>query len=322
MKKVYLPVVTYSGWGNRVCIRQQMYHSPCDSAAVNCKTTTVFTPFFKQFKSTFLMKLSLMSLLAAVLLMAGCAKDAVSTNEDNSTNQGIEFRTENLVAICHQLGNGEYNPIQVSVNAVQAHLAHGDYLPDADGDGYTAVGACTGSMDDCDDSDDSVHPGAEEICDNGIDDDCDGVVDCGDCTFPFFTEASVSNNAPFFAYYDSEVSVCNILGEEFAGVWIFYENNIFPAALAIEFEEGKVVALLTEQSQCIAIVGEGGITEADYEAALATLRAVIADHPETPNICDLIGLRAPEPTNALTKRGDLMAKIEHLKAKIREHRNK
>ncbi|MFH1468615.1 MAG: MopE-related protein [Pseudomonadota bacterium] len=59
---------------------------------------------------------------------------------------------------------------------------------DADGDGYgvptgTAV-ACAApsgyaaSRTDCDDADAGVHPGATELCD-GVDDDCDGVVDEG-----------------------------------------------------------------------------------------------------------------------------------------------
>jgi hypothetical protein len=42
---------------------------------------------------------------------------------------------------------------------------------DADGDGYEAGP-------DCDDADESVHPGADEVC-NGIDDDCEGTVDVG-----------------------------------------------------------------------------------------------------------------------------------------------
>ena len=44
---------------------------------------------------------------------------------------------------------------------------------DADGDGYTAVGSCGGSADDCNDSNPAVHPYGE-IYGDGIDQDCDG----------------------------------------------------------------------------------------------------------------------------------------------------
>ncbi|MCP4001441.1 MAG: hypothetical protein GY727_11085, partial [Gammaproteobacteria bacterium] len=54
---------------------------------------------------------------------------------------------------------------------------------DADGDGYTTPGSCSGSMDDCDDNDSSINPGATDTPGNGIDEDCDGT-DAGTGTIP------------------------------------------------------------------------------------------------------------------------------------------
>jgi len=55
--------------------------------------------------------------------------------------------------------------------------------PDMDGDGYIA---CTcapeGTLCDCDDTDPNIHPGAEEICGDGIDQDCDGEDPACTCT--------------------------------------------------------------------------------------------------------------------------------------------
>ena len=60
------------------------------------------------------------------------------------------------------------------------------WFADADGDGYTAVDESTNACAapsgyaeasaeaDCDDADANIHPGAEEIADDGIDQDCNG----------------------------------------------------------------------------------------------------------------------------------------------------
>lgn len=63
--------------------------------------------------------------------------------------------------------------------------AQANFYEDADGDGYGASGprqaACSAppgyaeSNDDCDDIHAEVNPGATEDCDNGLDDDCNGI---------------------------------------------------------------------------------------------------------------------------------------------------
>lgn len=50
---------------------------------------------------------------------------------------------------------------------------------DSDGDGYFVEADC-GPAVDCNDNDATVHPGAPEICNDGKDNDCDGLVDCAD----------------------------------------------------------------------------------------------------------------------------------------------
>jgi hypothetical protein len=45
---------------------------------------------------------------------------------------------------------------------------------DADQDGFTAPGSCTGSKNDCNDANAAIHPGAPELCGDGVDQDCDG----------------------------------------------------------------------------------------------------------------------------------------------------
>jgi hypothetical protein len=50
---------------------------------------------------------------------------------------------------------------------------------DADSDGYYAESGCETGLD-CNDNDASINPGATEVCDDGKDNDCDGLTDCAD----------------------------------------------------------------------------------------------------------------------------------------------
>ncbi len=51
---------------------------------------------------------------------------------------------------------------------------------DADGDGHLTADSCASPADDCDDTDAAVFPGAQEQCDDAIDNNCNGAVDLDD----------------------------------------------------------------------------------------------------------------------------------------------
>ena len=68
-----------------------------------------------------------------------------------------------------------------------------DVCIDNDGDGYGTGGACTGALDCADDNAD-VHPGATEICNDGIDNNCDGLTDMADPTCASFDDDTVTDD--------------------------------------------------------------------------------------------------------------------------------
>ena len=111
------------------------------------------------------------------------------------------------VDICHwDEGEGVFFVINISVNAADKHIAnHGDVYPatwwaDGDGDGFGDPAGATDpcpnagfvdNAEDCDDGNPATHPGAEEVCDNDVDDDCDGEIDEGCLICPCFSVADL-----------------------------------------------------------------------------------------------------------------------------------
>jgi hypothetical protein len=85
------------------------------------------------------------------------------------------------------------------------------YFQDADGDGYGSAQICkidcsqppgyVTNNTDCDDTNAAIHPGAQEICGNGKDDNCNGQIDEAGCANACTTGLlTVTVNAPSGAY--------------------------------------------------------------------------------------------------------------------------
>lgn len=113
-----------------------------------------------------------LGLLAFLLLFMAC------------NHEDFEFDPGQKVKVCHQKGNGDWEIREINPNALGGHLSHGDIvLIDADGDGWVVEENECLPGGDCDDNDPTIFPGAEELCGDGVDNDCDGAID-EDCIVP------------------------------------------------------------------------------------------------------------------------------------------
>ncbi len=195
-----------------------------------------------------------------LLLILWC----LSCNKDASTiSNSLEERgTGDKVTLCHKNGTGNFQPITIAKSAVAAHIVHGDYNPDADGDGHTAPGSCTGDGLDCDDHDASVW----NTC-------------CGSCGLP---SNAIFDCAQLVGYASS--MDCEVFGLN--GYFLGGENALI---FVVEFEGVHFIGYIYNDKQCFLTVegveGSTQITLAEWESALAFVQTYIQNHPDLINLC-------------------------------------
>lgn len=117
------------------------------------------------------------------ILLAACSTDSTEELNINSNLNKVDLKVDQeKILVCHQ-GDDGWKIIDVNPNSIEGHLGHGDVrLDDQDGDGFVPDNECGyGNMGDCNDHNAYVNPAMEEICGNGIDDDCDGEIDEENC---------------------------------------------------------------------------------------------------------------------------------------------
>lgn len=182
-----------------------------------------------------------------LLFILSCSKDRLAFN-----SEPLEQRdSEKKITICHQNGQGEFHPISISENALPAHENHMDYNPDVDGDGHTALGACTGDGQDCND----LNPDVWQDC------------GCGQITSGFLDSFGIIA----FAFTDA----CNIIGVQVPGILLLNEN--FEVIFLGQIDDVSRLIISTEEFFCDAIVNVD-ITAQQFSAYLNTMIGYIENH--------------------------------------------
>ena len=140
---------------------------------------------------------------------------------------------------------------------------------DRDRDGYTPEAG------DCDDTEPGVHPGADEIIDNGVDDDCDGVIDGGDVTEDPDWQASYESPVTQVDFEDFDLGA--VIDDEYEHLGLTVDGTLVvtddvdgaaPADDQAGLADGRTVTLSFEELQPAVgfriIDGQGTFTITGY----------------------------------------------------------
>ena len=169
--------------------------------------------------------------LLGMLLFFSCKKQVFYEKLPEEISIAAAEGNSTKIDVCHRTGSGNWHTINININDLPAHTAHGDIVPDADGDGYTKVNPCAnGNQDDCNDNDAAINTGATEICNNGIDENCNGQID--ENCIPFVTICTqdwMLKNLDVTTYRNGDpipqVTTDDAWRTSTTGAWCYYANN-------------------------------------------------------------------------------------------------